>query len=366
MGLRTTTLVGGILTTMGMFLSAYHTSDPFDPDKVVILCITYGFIFGTGAALAYTPSLAILGHYFKKKLGIVNGFVTAGSSVFTFLMPEFLTYLEKNYGLKQCLNVMMIMTSFIILFAIVFKPLQPAPPKKASKAHRSKLYNVLRSIINFDNWKRMKYVIWAISIPVALLGYFVPYVHIGKFITEKFPNENKNFPLMCIGIASGAGRIIFGWISDLPGINRILLQQISFYFIGLATILVPLTESYKVLLVIVLAMGLFDGCFITLLGPIAYDLCGPHGAAQAIGFLLGLCSFGLTAGPPIAGEIFDVQKSYTIPFVLAGIPPLIGASMMFLIRCVKDERIKPNANEVEALQNMNLPQVAWDSGKNIS
>lgn len=363
LGLRCTTLVGGVLTTMGMFLSAYHTDNPFDPEKVSILCLTYGLMFGTGAALAYTPTLAILGHYFKKKLGIVNGFVTAGSSVFTFFMPAFLSHIEKNYGLKSCLHVMMIMSSFIIIFALVFKPLQPPQPKKAQKVNRSKCYNVLRSIINFDNWKRKKYVIWAVSIPVALFGYFVPYVHIGKFIEEKFPDENKHLPLMCIGIASGAGRLLFGWISDLPGVNRILLQQISFYFIGIATIFVPLTEQYWVLLIIVLAMGLFDGCFISLLGPIAYDLCGAHGAAQAIGFLLGLCSFGLTAGPPIAGEIYDNTKSYQIPFILAGIPPIIGASLMFIIRCVSDDKILPNNSLKEAEPLQVMPQIGWDEGE---
>lgn len=363
LGLRQTTLLGGILTTTGMFLSAYHTNTPFEPEKVSVLYLTYGLMFGTGAALAYTPTLAILCHYFKKKLGIVNGFVTAGSSIFTFIMPGFLSYVEENHGLKPCFQVMMILSSFIVIFSLVFKPLQPPQPKKAHKVNRSKCYNSLRAIINFDNWKRRKYVIWAISIPVALLGYFVPYVHIGKFIEVKYPDQNKHLPLMCIGIASGVGRLVFGWISDLPGVNRILLQQISFYFIGLATIFVPLTDQYGVLLAIVLAMGIFDGCFISLLGPIAFDLCGSHGAAQAIGFLLGLCSFGLTAGPPIAGEIYDNTKSYTIPFVLAGIPPLIGATLMFLIRCVKDEKIQPNdiMKEAEPLQMM--PQLAWDKGE---
>jgi len=60
-----------------------------------------------------------------------------------------------------------------------------------------------------------------------------------------------------------------------------------------------------VLLAISLAMGLFDGCFISLLGPIAFDICGHNGATQAIGFLLGMCSIPLTIGPPIAGLLYD-------------------------------------------------------------
>ena len=33
-------------------------------------------------------------------------------------------------------------------------------------------------------------------------------------------------------------------------------------------------------------MGLFDGCFITMIGPIAYDICGPNGAGQGIGNII--------------------------------------------------------------------------------
>lgn len=363
-GLQKTTFIGGLLTTSGMFLSAYFMNDrdqPFDPSIVSKLCITYGMMFGTGAALAYTPTLAILGHYFKRYLGVVSGFVTAGSSVFTAIMPMALTYIEQDYGLKRCLQTLTFLSFFVIIFAIVYKPLQSKPPPKEKKIGRSEIYNITRSIINFDNWKKKKYIIWAISIPIALFGYFVPYVHISKFITEKFPDDNKNLPLICIGVTSGIGRLVFGLISDLPRVDRILLQQISFYFIGLMTMFLPLTGKYSILLIICLALGLFDGCFISLLGPIAYDICGSHGAAQAIGFLLGLCSFGLTSGPPLAGKMYDNTGSYTLPFVIAGIPPLIGATLMFLIRFVKDDKKDTNGDkEAQSLQK--LPQQAWEKG----
>jgi len=57
--------------------------------------------------------------------------------------------------------------------------------------------------------------------------YFVPYVHIGKFVTTTFKDADSKLPVMCVGITSGIGRLIFGYIADLPKVNRIFLQQVS-------------------------------------------------------------------------------------------------------------------------------------------
>lgn len=68
--------------------------------QLPMLFLTYGAMFGGGSSLCYTPSLAILGHYFRKHMGLVNGFVTAGSSVFTIIMPILLKYLISETGVS--------------------------------------------------------------------------------------------------------------------------------------------------------------------------------------------------------------------------------------------------------------------------
>ncbi|XP_055853942.1 monocarboxylate transporter 10 isoform X2 [Episyrphus balteatus] len=352
-GLRWTTFIGGVLSVSGLFLSSFYTH------KIEALYLTYGIMFGFGAALAYTPSLAILGHYFKRYLGKVSGFVTAGSSVFTVILPPALDYLVKRHGLQITLQVMALISCFIIVCSFVYKPLHlpPAPPKK--KPGRSEFNLFMRSIVNVDIWKRKRYVIWALCVPMALFGYFVPYVHMVKFVQTAFPGKGENLPVMCIGVTSGLGRLMFGAIADLPGVNRIYLQQLSLVCIGVVTLMLPMTSSYILLIVFTLVMGLFDGCFISLLGPIAYEICGPQGATQAIGFLLGMSSLPLTVGPPIAGKIFDSTGSYTIPLILAGIPPIVGGTLMFLIKCVRDDGI---GKDVE--KSKPLPKTAWnDEGK---
>lgn len=341
-GLRKTTLIGGALAATGMLLSSFLTS------HVEALFFTYGIMYGLGAALTYTPSLAILGHYFHKYLGFVNGIVTSGSSVFTVVMPFLLEKVISSAGLDATLWFLATLAVCIMPCAILYVPVCPKEEKetKIKKAPKKNLLNV-------SIWKNKRYLIWALVIPVALFGYFVPYVHMNKFVQLNFPDSDGKLPVVCIGITSGIGRLIFGYIADLPRVDRILLQQISFVFIGLASMLLPFCTSFTWLLIITLVMGLFDGCFIALLGPVAFDLCGQEGATQAIGFLLGLCSLPLTFGPPIAGLLFDHTGTYQLSLLLAGVPPVLGAVALFMVRCVKE---KPEEPEDKYLEPLALPE----------
>ncbi|XP_076033621.1 monocarboxylate transporter 10-like isoform X2 [Oratosquilla oratoria] len=335
LGIRLTTFIGGALAAAGMFCSSFYY------DRIEVMYFTYGIMFGCGASLAYTPSLVILGHYFKKWMGLVNGFVTAGSSVFTIVMPFLLKYLLKTEGLKVTFQVLAGMMAALMACALIFKPLMPdmPPPKQIyeeKKTCKSRCHSFWSQFINFEIWKNKRYVIWTFAIPSALFGYFVPYVHLVKYVEITLgPDTKPEILLQCIGATSGIGRILFGFIADKSWVNRILLQQISFFSMGTLMMLYSAANVFPVFIAISLGMGLFDGCFISLLGPIAFDIVGPTGASQAIGFLLTLCSIPLTAGPAIAGFLYDNLQSYMVSFLCAGIPPILGALALFSIRCVK-------------------------------
>ena len=52
-------------------------------------------------------------------------------------------------------------------------------------------------------------------------------------------------------------------------------------------------------------LGIMDGCFVCLLGPIAFDIVGAQNASQAMGFLLAMISVPLMMGPMIGGKCND-------------------------------------------------------------
>lgn len=274
-GLRSTTFIGGVLMTAGMILSSMFCHN------IQLLYLTYGVMFGLGAALAYTPTIAIMGHYFKRYLGVASGFATCGSSLFTVILPPVLTWLLKEYGLPGTFLIMGISSAGVIICSLVYKPLRPPPPppkRKPGQTCSSVFMMHMRSLVHVENFKRKRYIIWALSMPIALLGYFVPYVHMPKYVEQTYPDYNKDWPIMCIGMTSGLGRLFFGYIADFKWVNRVLLQTVSFVLLGLLMIAIPFVElisisfihPYYLLLAIALGMGVVDGCFITLIGPVAY------------------------------------------------------------------------------------------------
>ncbi|XP_001156832.3 monocarboxylate transporter 10 isoform X1 [Pan troglodytes] len=337
-GCRKTAVVGAAVGFVGLMSSSFVSS--IEP-----LYLTYGIIFACGCSFAYQPSLVILGHYFKKRLGLVNGIVTAGSSVFTILLPLLLRVLIDSVGLFYTLRVLCIFMFVLFLAGFTYRPLATSTKDKESggsgfSLFSRKKFSPPKKIFNFAIFKVTAYAVWAVGIPLALFGYFVPYVHLMKHVNERFQDEkNKEVVLMCIGVTSGVGRLLFGRIADyVPGVKKVYLQVLSFFFIGLMSMMIPLCSIFGALIAVCLIMGLFDGCFISIMAPIAFELVGAQDVSQAIGFLLGFMSIPMTVGPPIAGLLRDKLGSYDVAFYLAGVPPLIGGAVLCFIPWIHSKK----------------------------
>ncbi|XP_074650030.1 monocarboxylate transporter 10-like [Tubulanus polymorphus] len=355
-GIRKTAFAGASLAFIGMLSSSFVK-------RLELLYLTYGLLLGIGSSFVYTPSLIILGHYFQRHLGIANGIVTFGSAVFTIVLPFALKEMLKLIGLSHTLQAMSSLYFILIFLTLLWKPV--LKHKHSELNHLLSTESLVRAVggccrfigkyLNMGIWRNRAYVIWVLSVGTALFGYFVPFVHLVKYTNENLPGSNPELLIMCIGGVSGVSRLAAGKLSDSPKINRIRLQQGSFAIMGILTTLIPLANAFWQLAIICVIMGLCDGTFVCLLGPIAFDIVGPRGASQAMGFLLGLLSIPMTAGPPIAGLLYDVMGSYNVAFHCAGAPPLIGAIIMFFIpKLVQHFPAVTHAEEEIIMSKLNL------------
>lgn len=83
------------------------------------------------------------------------------------------------------------LSALLMVCALAFKPTYKVDK---SDMHKS-LAEELRTMVNIDIWKNPKYVIWATMIPLALFGYFVPYVHLVRL---KFFSADSNFTVFIL------------------------------------------------------------------------------------------------------------------------------------------------------------------------
>ncbi|XP_030637052.1 monocarboxylate transporter 8 isoform X2 [Chanos chanos] len=359
LGCRVTAATGAFLAFLGLLISSFVTS-------LGLRYLTYGIVFGCGCSFAFQPSMVILGHYFSRRLGLANGVVTAGSSVFSMAMPAFLEELVTPLGQERTFQILSIfMLIQAVLAGLIFRPLLPDnrpsqqdnPPTcqdKTAQDHnqcQGSSVNLVdisvpsndmvedrlaqsRNYCSFGVFRVPTYRVWAFALAFAVLGYFVPYVHLMGFVEEQFLSTSVPdwVVLVSIGASSGMGRLFFGHIVDMvAGVRKMYLQAVSLVVLGLASILMPQCAVFEGLVAVCVLMGLCDGCFVSLMAPIAFELVGPHRASQAIGYLLGIMALPMTAGPPLAGLLHDHFGNYHMAFYLAGVPPMIGGFLLFLV-----------------------------------
>ncbi|KAM9181014.1 monocarboxylate transporter 8 [Dugong dugon] len=339
LGCRITATAGAAVAFIGLNTSSFTSS-------LSLRYFTYGILFGCGCSFAFQPSLVILGHYFQRRLGLANGVVSAGSSIFSMSFPFLISMLGDKIKLVQTFRVLSTFMFVLMLLSLTYRPLLPSsqdtPSKRGVRTLRQSFLAQLRKYFNMRVFRQRTYRIWAFGIAAAALGYFIPYVHLMKYVKEEFSEIKQTWVLLvCIGATSGLGRLMSGRISDsIPGLKKIYLQVISFLLLGLMSMMIPLCRGFGGLIVVCLFLGLCDGFFITIMAPIAFELVGPMQASQAIGYLLGMMALPMIAGPPIAGLLHNCFGDYHVAFYFAGVPPIIGAVILFFVPLMHQRMFK--------------------------
>ena len=178
-GIRPTAFAGAILGGVGLLASAFV-------GQLELLYLTYGVMLGTGAAMTYCPSIVILGHYFKKHLGLVNGLNAVGSSIFTIALSIGMPKLLEALKIKYTFIVLGVLYFILAIGTLSWKPLFHRENDIATMAlstesvyeHCQDCCSFTKKFLNIRIFKNKSYVIWCMSLAVALFGYFIPFVHL--------------------------------------------------------------------------------------------------------------------------------------------------------------------------------------------
>ncbi|VDO93387.1 unnamed protein product [Soboliphyme baturini] len=333
LGCRMVGFIGAFLTTIG-FISSMPAK------SVVHLYFTFGFIGGTGLGLIGLSSIIVVNYYFEKKRALATGIAICGSGLGTLafgplLADVLVTELGRAGGLRKLSNAIIMKVnspmnrkdifyrssstllkrqmSVQALEAIVEELTEEEPEPIV---FTSTVWNVLNpfkmALTNLLDVKLVcspTYLAWAIQGMLFCFVSMVPFIYLPqRAVLQGHSEQYATLLVSCIGAVNIVCRILCGWVSDMPSVNPVNLQNRAILIAATATLLVPLLHSYWLLIVycVFFAFGLDQSfyllaCFAVLRSITAVQLFGLAKLTNAVGLSMVLFGIAGLFGPPFAG-----------------------------------------------------------------
>ncbi len=117
-------------------------------------------------------SLAILPHYFDKKLSLANGVCTCLCAIIIVVLPIFTSIILDKAGLRQAFQFLALLNLFSAFMCFTYKPLLPRDNHKESISSR------IKQIFGLQVFKSKRYLVWVFATAIAVFGYLIPIVNI--------------------------------------------------------------------------------------------------------------------------------------------------------------------------------------------
>ncbi|XP_052746207.1 monocarboxylate transporter 13 isoform X2 [Bicyclus anynana] len=120
---RTVTLIGGCFAAFGMIFSSWAFS-------ISYLYFSFGAMVGTGAGLAFPPTVYIVTSYFVRLRGLANGICMSGSAFGSIILPPVLRYLLEEFGYQGAVLILGGIMLNVWAAALLFQPVEVHMVKK--------------------------------------------------------------------------------------------------------------------------------------------------------------------------------------------------------------------------------------------
>lgn len=126
-------------------------------------------------------SLAILPHYFSKKLSLANGITNAAASVIVVVLPIISSIILNKYGLRETFLFLAVLNVVAAMLCMTYRSLLPTNRANITFSQR------LKKSFGVKVFKKLNYNIWLLGTFCGMFGYLIPIVNIVSSLTFFIP-----------------------------------------------------------------------------------------------------------------------------------------------------------------------------------
>jgi MFS transporter, OFA family, oxalate/formate antiporter len=308
------TAVGGTIVGLGYFLSSFATSIP-------LLVITYGVIAGAGVGIVYGVPISVAAKWFPDRKGLAVGLTVIGFGISPLITAPLAKSLIKSYGTNNTFAILGIAFSVILLAISTQLRFPPADWQTTTISSASSSVketdNLLSSPSFFALW-----ICYAIGTLAGLMAIGISSA-VGKDII-KLDENTATLSVSIFAIFNGAGRPIFGWLTDRLKPKKAAI--ISYVLILIASI-VMLNTGEGQFINYFFSFGLLWlslGGWLAIAPVATLSLFAPANYTKNYGTVFTAYGAGALAGTLIAGSAKDIFGSYTNAFIPTAILSILG------------------------------------------
>jgi OFA family oxalate/formate antiporter-like MFS transporter len=336
-GPRLIATIGGVFVGIGMIIASF--SEFTAKGNHLPLTLGFGVLTGMGIGLAYASATpAAVKWFHPSKRGLIAGLVVAGFGLASVYTAPVTTQLITTSGLSGTFRTLGIAFLIaIILFAQLLKnpPAGYEPPVPAGFKPPAPSAAAATALKRVDyTWQQMVktpqfYLLWIMYAFAAFAGLMMIGVIAKVAPLQLSPADFAKMALtgvlagasllvVALAIGNGAGRPIFGIVSDKIG--RVPSMIIAFLSQAvLVGFLLPNAHSLNLLLLWSALIGAMYGACLTLFPAATYDFFGTKNGGVNYGLVFSAWGVGGALGNYAIGWIYDLsgKTSFNNAYYLA-------------------------------------------------
>ncbi|MFW5988191.1 MAG: OFA family MFS transporter [bacterium] len=328
-GPRIMTIAGGLLISIGWFLSGFTSS-------ITVLTISYGVIGGIGVGVAYGAPMAVAAKWFPDKEGLAVGLTLGGFGLSPFITAPAASWLIRNFGAFTTFKILG------VLFAVIITLLSLPLKFPENKVQNSKKKNN-KTNLEIGPKKMLKsksfYALWTTFVIGTIIGLMA--IAISGPVAEELVNLDSTTASIYVSlfaIFNGIGRPIFGALTDKFKAKKTAV--ISFSLIILASLLMIINNSGSPILYFI-SFAIFWlnlGGWLAIAPAATSYFFGKENYSKNYGYLFTAYGVGAVIGNLFSGRIRDLMGSYQFVFY----PTLVIAAFGIIISLLflKKDQIK--------------------------
>lgn len=134
-----------------------------------------GLFIALGHGLLLAATIAIIPHYFKKKLALAFGVINALSAIIIVGLPVVTSIILERYSLIELFYLFVILHIISGILSFTFKPCLPIDLN-------STYIERIKQSFGLEVLKKRKFLIWCIASSIGMFGYLMPILNIVRFI----------------------------------------------------------------------------------------------------------------------------------------------------------------------------------------